>query len=59
MKRLAILSLLLLAGCTVVSIDRVFPKVTWYWTKDAKYQRQSERQHKAYEAGDTNWPNIK
>jgi hypothetical protein len=25
-----------LSGCTFVSCDRVFPKLTWYWSKEAK-----------------------
>lgn len=35
---------LLLSGCTMVSNDRVFPKLTWYWSKEAKQQR-AERAH--------------
>lgn len=28
-----------LCGCSVVSDNRVFPKLTWYWSADAKAQR--------------------
>ena len=38
----AICLLPLLCGCTVVSANRVFPKLTWYWTRDAKLQRESD-----------------
>jgi len=30
-----------LSGCTVVSANRVFPKLDWYWSADAKEQRRS------------------
>jgi hypothetical protein len=33
----------MLSGCTMVSHDRVFPKFTWYWTKDAKAQRAEDK----------------
>lgn len=36
---IAILALALCAGCSIVSYDRVFPKLTWYWSAEAKYQR--------------------
>jgi hypothetical protein len=39
---LALFLLPLLCGCTVVSANRVFPKLTWYWTVDAKLQRESD-----------------
>ncbi len=29
-------------GCTVVSANRVFPKLDWYWSADAKQQRESK-----------------
>lgn len=32
----------LCAGCAVVSQNRVFPKLTWYWSADAKAQRDSK-----------------
>lgn len=28
-----------LCGCSVVSDNRVFPKLAWYWSADAKQQR--------------------
>jgi hypothetical protein len=43
-----ILPILLLSamcsGCTVITYDRVFPKVTWYWSKEAKAQRADQAQ---------------
>jgi hypothetical protein len=47
MKKLAFLMLLVLSGCTMVSNDRVFPKMAWYWTDEAKRQRESNRIHAA------------
>lgn len=34
------------SGCTVVSANRVFPKLTWYWSMDAKEQRREDAQEK-------------
>jgi type IV secretory pathway VirB3-like protein len=34
---------LTLTGCTVVTNDRVFPKVTWYWSAEAKQQRNERK----------------
>jgi hypothetical protein len=48
MKRLLPLALVFLTGCTVISYDRVFPKLAWAWTDQAKEQR---RQNREYEAG--------
>jgi hypothetical protein len=39
------LGLGLLNGCSVISYDRVFPKVTWAWTYEAKEQRRQNREH--------------
>lgn len=33
--------LLSLSGCSIISYDRVFPKVGWYWSKEAVAQRKS------------------
>ncbi len=41
--------LMLMSGCTVVSANRVFPKVTWYWSADAKEQRAERAQDKQYQ----------
>lgn len=51
MKALALFALLTLTGtgCTFVSNDRVFPKLTWYWTAEAKQQRASNARHKSEE----------
>lgn len=34
-------------GCTVVSVNRVFPKLAWSWSTDAKEQRREDAQTKA------------
>jgi hypothetical protein len=43
MKTLRLLPVILLAvslaGCTVVSANRTFPKLSWYWSADARRQR--------------------
>jgi hypothetical protein len=36
------------AGCTVVSADRVFPKLTWAWSAEAVRQRESDKAAKEY-----------
>ncbi len=36
----------LFCGCTVVSQNRVFPKLTWYWSDDAKAERAYGAQEK-------------
>lgn len=33
------LTLMLASGCSVVSQNRVFPKLTWHWSADAKQER--------------------
>lgn len=58
-KQLIPLALLLITGCTVVSSNRVFPKLAFYWSHDAKLERMYRWQHVAYEAGNTNWMNLK
>lgn len=47
MKVLALMALLMLTGCTMISNDRVFPKMAWYWTDEAKRQRESNQIHAA------------
>ncbi len=45
MKKLFLLLLAvgpLLSGCTVVSANRVFPKLAWSWSADAKEQRRED-----------------
>jgi hypothetical protein len=44
MKKILLLLLMSLPlyGCTVVSANRAFPKLDWYWSKDAKAQRESK-----------------
>lgn len=43
-KNIILLALLVsFTGCTVVSANRVFPKLDWYWSKDAKEQRRGEK----------------
>lgn len=34
----------LLSGCSVVTYDRTFPELAWYWSKDAKAQRADRAQ---------------
>lgn len=53
MKKLFLLTLGLglLNGCTVISYDRVFPKLTWAWTDEAKYQRAQDKEWKAEREG--------
>ena len=34
------------SGCTVVSANRTFPKLAWYWSADAKMQRDEDAQEK-------------
>jgi hypothetical protein len=49
-----VLSLFML-GCTMVSQNRVFPKLVWYWSDEAKAQRaahnQEEEQARTNHAG--------
>lgn len=45
---LALLLALVFTGCTVCTANRVFPKLTWAWTRDAKLQRESDAREKAY-----------
>lgn len=50
MKRIAFLigmTCLFLSGCSVVVQNRVFPKLDWYWSKDAQMERDYTRQEKA------------
>jgi len=35
--------LLLFTGCAVVSANRTFPKLDWYWSKDAILQREERK----------------
>jgi hypothetical protein len=58
-RKYVYLALLLLSGCTMVSSNRVFPKMAFYWSKDAELEHMYRRQHRAWEAGDTNWFNVK
>lgn len=47
--KVALAACLFLCGCTVVSANRVFPKLAWAWSKDAKAERQARRNAKAYD----------
>ena len=38
-----------LPGCSVISYNRVFPKLDWYWSHDAQVQREEKAQEKAWE----------
>jgi len=44
----ALSALPLLAGCTVVSANRTFPKLAWYWSAEAQNQRQEKQAAKEY-----------
>lgn len=48
MRRLAplLFAVALLNGCTVISNDRVFPKLAPFWTAEAKAQRESNVRQK-------------
>ena len=37
---------LLGAGCSVISYNRVFPKLVFYWSAEAKEQRRQKEAHK-------------
>jgi len=39
---IALLIFLPICGCTVISYNRVFPKLTWYWSAEAKAQRAEQ-----------------
>ena len=43
-----------LSGCAVVSANRVFPKLTWYWSDDAKMQRAENAAEKNFNAENQN-----
>ncbi len=48
------------SGCTVVSANRVFPKMAWYWSRDAKLEREYRKlnleYHKSLKTNETNPP---
>lgn len=50
LARIARVTLLLLTllsnGCTVVSANRTFPKLSWYWSADAVEQRRERAAEK-------------
>ncbi len=50
MKRLLLFAsmIFILTGCSVVSYDRVFPKLTWYWAWDAKAKRAEHAKSQAW-----------
>ncbi len=54
-------AVMVFAGCTVVTANRVFPKLDWCWGRDAKIQRESEawdrERHREYMR--TNQPTTK
>lgn len=51
MRAILFIALLLACpGCTVVSYDRVFPKMTWAWTYQAQEQRRQNREREEGEA---------
>ncbi|MDE2100610.1 MAG: hypothetical protein KGL39_25425 [Patescibacteria group bacterium] len=50
------LLMILASGCTIISYDRAFPKLTWYWSKEACEQRADFKQEKQWENSQTNQP---
>lgn len=40
------LASLTLTGCSVISYNRTFPKLAWYWSADAKQQRADKATEK-------------
>lgn len=42
------LPLIFLTGCSIVSANRVFPKLTWYWSWEAKVQRAERAKSKEW-----------
>lgn len=44
------ITLLLLTGCTIVSQNKAFPSLHWYWSKDAKLERYYRKQNAEYDA---------
>lgn len=59
MKILLLLLALSLTGCTVVSNDRVFPKLTWYWSAEAKQQRNEHQKPKPGAINPAHAPDVK
>ena len=43
-----ILCLFFINGCTVVSYNRSFPKLSWYWSNDAENQRAEQKEYKEF-----------
>jgi len=37
----------LLSGCAISSQNTVFPKVVWYWSREAKEQRKADAERKS------------
>ena len=52
---IALLLAWICCGCTVVSYDRTFPKVSWYWSKDAQDQREELNYYKVLNKQDEHW----
>lgn len=47
---IALAIVVLLTGCSVVSYNRVFPKLTWYWQWEAVAERTSNKESAQHEA---------
>jgi hypothetical protein len=60
MKTTKLITLALLAlcvgGCAVVTANRTFPKLAWYWSTDAQEQRREQALEKQYNQSVTNNP---
>lgn len=58
-KNLFLIPIILACGCAVIPTD-MFPKFTWYWSKDAREYRASKtRMERNYEASTNQVTNPK
>jgi hypothetical protein len=39
---IAFIICLVTVGCTMITANRTFPKPAWYWSAEAKQQRQAQ-----------------
>ena len=46
---LIVISCIALCSCTVVTYNRSFPSLSWYWSNAAKEQRAEKQQEKQWE----------
>jgi hypothetical protein len=56
-KIVLIASVVIITGCTAIPTD-MFPKFTWYWSKDAKeYRASKHRQENNYDSSTNQFTN--